>query len=467
MEPNKIVNNYGTLTIEELFKISLVIPPYQRPYAWHDEQVISLIEDLIEAFGTKKEKYLIGNMIFHEENKNEKLNIVDGQQRTITLDLILKALDNTTVKFLDQEINSLSYKSIRNNYALIQKNLKNYSKKSELKKFIFEKTITTYIKAESLDEAFMLFDSQNTRGKPLDRKDLLKVHHIRFIDLNIKQKQVAKIWEAISKKEGENQKFDNVDFTLNHLMLIRKAIRHELDGEDLVYLDVFKEFLAEDNVQKLNNYNQPPIFQGFDFDLEKNELSLTSKSFNFQGLFKIGNGLEFLPFEIIQSIEGGERFFWFVSKYDNLVKLLKKEDLFNQLDTLSGNGNLFLRKIYQSTLMLFVDKFGFDNLKEFALRVFILLFYFRYQKQQVRKDGVVKFEWNGEKAFDIYKLIFLKYSSQNVLKELDKYIDFYVGDIINTEIKGTKQDFFNSFKTYHAQLKKILGTKYVESNEHN
>lgn len=465
------MGNYGHLTINQLFESQLVIPAYQRPYAWSDEQVIALIEDLIEAFGAKKEKYLIGNMIFHEEKQKEdaniKINIVDGQQRTITLALILNVLDTTIVNFLNQEINSLSYKSIRHNYALIEKKLKNYSKKTEFKEFICKKTITTYIKAESLDEAFMLFDSQNTRGKPLDRKDLLKVHHIRFIDLYVKQKQVAKKWEAITKKEDENQKFDNVDFTLNHLMLIRKAIRHELNGEGLVYLDVFKEFLAEDNVQKLNNYNQPPIFQSFDFDLEKNELSLTSKSFDFKGLFKIGNGLEFLPFEIIQSIEGGERFFWFVSKYDNLVKLLKNEALFNQLDNLSGNGNLFLRKIYQSTLMLFVDKFGFDDLKEFALRVFILLFYFRYQKQQVRKDGVVKFEWGSEKAFDIYKLIFLKYSSQNVLKELDKYIDFYVGTIENNEIKGTRKDFFNSFKNHHPEIKNILGTKYVDSNEHN
>jgi hypothetical protein len=106
-------------------------------------------------------------------------------------------------------------------------------------------------------------------------------------------------------------------------------------------------------------------------------------------------------------------------------------------------------------------------LKEFALRVFILLFYFRYQKQQVRKDGVVKFEWGSEKAFDFYKLIFLKYSSQNVLKELDKYIDFYVGNIKNHEIKGTKQVFFNSFKNHHSELKNILGTKYVDTNEHN
>jgi len=458
-----IKTNVGHLTINQLFSKPLKIPSYQRPYAWSNEQVIALVEDLIEAFSTKKERYLIGNMIFHQEEQTE-VNIVDGQQRTTTLALILKVLDDkSSIGFLEQKLSPISYKSIRDNYALISNKLTNYSRKEHFKQFIYEKTVTTYINATSLDEAFMLFDSQNTRGKPLDRKDLLKVHHIRFIDLYAKQKQVAKVWESITKKEDENQKFDNIDFTLNHLMLVRKAIRNELKGEDLVYLDVFKEFLAEDNVQKLNNYNQPPIFENFDFDFVKNELSLTSKSFDFKGLFKIGNGLEFLPFEIIQSIEGGERFFWFVSKYDNLVKSLKQKDIFNRLDNLSGNGNLFLRKIYQSTLILFVDKFGFDDLEEFAIRVFILLFHFRYQKQQVRKEGVVKFEWSREQSFDIYKFIFLKYSSQNVLKELDKYIDFYIGEIKNTEIKGTKKDFFNSFASHKQQIKKILGEKYNES----
>ena len=112
----------------------------------------------------------------------------------------------------------------------------------------------TYINADSLDEAFMLFDSQNTRGKALERKDLLKVHHIRYIDTYNKQKQAVRTWETITKKDNDG-KIDNVDFVLNNLMIIRKAIRHELRGEDLVYLDVFKEFLAEDNIQVLNNYN--------------------------------------------------------------------------------------------------------------------------------------------------------------------------------------------------------------------
>lgn len=459
-------NRVGTLTIEELFEKNLKIPRYQRPYSWQKEQVIDLIEDLSFAFSTKKDKYLIGNMIFHQEDSKEEINIVDGQQRITTLALILKVINekNCKFEFLNEELNSLSYKSIVDNYELIQSKFKNYGeKKTDFSRFICEKVIITYIKANTLDEAFMLFDSQNTRGKPLDRKDLLKVHHIRFINSYQKQKTVAKKWEEITKKSNGEDKFDNVDFVLNNLSFIRKAIRQELNGEDLVYVDVFKEFIAEDNITTLNNYNQPPIFENFDFNLDTKEISLISKSFDLKGFFKIGNGLEFLPFEIIQSIEGGERFFWFVLKYVELIKNLKsKNTLFNQLDGVSGNGNLFLKKIYQSVLILFVDKFGVDDFDEFAIKFFILLLNFR-QKEQVRKEGVVKFEWEKEKELDLYKLIFLKFSSKSVIKEIDKYIEYSISNI--EELKtGTKAEFFNKFENHKNIIKQILGKKYGQQN---
>lgn len=312
----------GTLTIQELFQQNLKIPTYQRPYSWDKEQVIDLIEDLTSAFSSKKDKYLIGNMIFHEDEGKNELDIVDGQQRTTTLALIFKVLEESSFNliFLDNKVNPLSDKFIIDNYKLIESKFKNLDeqKKKDFSRFICEKVIITYIKAATLDEAFMLFDSQNTRGKPLDRKDLLKVHHIRFINSYEKQKLVAKNWEQITIKSNDD-KFDSVDFVLNNLALIRKAIRQELRGEDLVLLDVFKEFVAEDNITTLNNYNQPPIFENFDYNLDSREITLITKSFDLKGFLKISDGLKFLPFEIIQSIEGGERFFWFVLKYVELV----------------------------------------------------------------------------------------------------------------------------------------------------
>lgn len=453
---SSLLGNVNSIKIEDLFKLNLSIPIYQRPYSWNSEQVIALIEDIIEAFDKKKDKYLIGNMILYK--KENDIEIVDGQQRITTLSLILNTL-NMSVGFLENEINDLSFKLIKDNNKIINTKLEYYKKKDALKEYILKSVIITYINAKDLDEAFMLFDSQNTRGKPLSRIDLLKVHHIRFIENNLKQKEVAKSWEKTIKQKN----MYDITFVLNNLMIIRKALRGELVGDDLVYLDLFKEFKAEDDIPKLNNYNQPPIFENFDYDIVNKELTLVSKSFNLRGMFKIDNGLEFLPFEIIQSIEGGERFFWFILKYTELVNgIEEKNEVFNLLNNLYGNGNIFLKKIYQSSLIFFIDKFGIEDIEDFAIRIFIVLFYLRYKKHQIRKEAVIKFNWNDNTKLDIYKIIMIKYSSKLVIKEIDRYIAFNIDKIEIKNIKGTKQVFWDTFSKYNHKISNILGDKYVK-----
>lgn len=479
---NQNLDDVGALTIKELFEKNLKIPDYQRPYSWKQEQVIDLIEDLLDAYKNKKDNYLVGNMIFHQEESKEEINIVDGQQRTITLALILNNLnecifdqcflkkdnffkgDKNYCTFLNTaKISLLSSKILKNNYNTMQNMLENRIKniKKEFLNYIHNNVIITYIKAKDLDEAFVLFDSQNTRGKSLDRKDLLKVHHIRFIQNYNKQKSVAKEWEKITKK-SEKEQFDDIDFVLNNLMLIRKAIRHELNGDDLVQLDVFKEFKTESYEEdELNNYNQPPIFEKFDFDIDKKILSLLSKDFKQIGLFKIENSLEFLPFEIPQSISSGEKFFWFTLKYYELVLKLKQEKFFTVLDNVYGSGNIFLQKIYQSSIILFVDKFGFKDCEKFAIRVAILLMSKRLN-DSIRKEGIVSFKWikDNDNKLDIYKLVFLKYSSNLVLNELEKYIECNIKTVDKPKT-GTKKDFFNAFVDYEKMINDILGEKYV------
>ena len=65
---NQNLDDVGALTIKELFEKNLKIPPYQRPYSWEKEQVEDLIEDLLTAYKNEIENYLIGNMIFHQED---------------------------------------------------------------------------------------------------------------------------------------------------------------------------------------------------------------------------------------------------------------------------------------------------------------------------------------------------------------------------------------------------------------
>lgn len=73
-----------------------VIPEYQRPYAWTDEQVETLFEDLWDftatSGGTEREgSYFLGSVVAYENKKGEQ-EIIDGQQRITSLFLLLRAI---------------------------------------------------------------------------------------------------------------------------------------------------------------------------------------------------------------------------------------------------------------------------------------------------------------------------------------------------------------------------------------
>lgn len=70
-----------------------VIPPYQRRYSWHEQQVWDLIDDISQI--ENNETHLLGSIVCligaHDANLNS-LELVDGQQRITTIMLILECL---------------------------------------------------------------------------------------------------------------------------------------------------------------------------------------------------------------------------------------------------------------------------------------------------------------------------------------------------------------------------------------
>ena len=73
-----------------------VIPEYQRPYAWTEEQVETLFEDLwgfttISGGAERESSYFLGSVVSYE-NENGEQEIIDGQQRITSLFLLLRAI---------------------------------------------------------------------------------------------------------------------------------------------------------------------------------------------------------------------------------------------------------------------------------------------------------------------------------------------------------------------------------------
>ena len=77
------------MSVEALLEQRLVIPQFQRPYDWEQQQVIDLIEDLRDAH-RKEIPLFLGLVVVH--STADGLAVIDGQQRLTTLMLALAAM---------------------------------------------------------------------------------------------------------------------------------------------------------------------------------------------------------------------------------------------------------------------------------------------------------------------------------------------------------------------------------------
>lgn len=74
-----------------------VIPIYQRPYSWTDEQLRKFISDIFTSFWgndgiSNEEPMFIGTMQLSTKNINNEQDIIDGQQRLTTFLIFIKVL---------------------------------------------------------------------------------------------------------------------------------------------------------------------------------------------------------------------------------------------------------------------------------------------------------------------------------------------------------------------------------------
>lgn len=80
-------------TIFELFdgRYNYIVPLYQRNFAWGDQEITQLLQDLYENYKTRT-SYFVGSIIYIKRNATGKLEVIDGQQRLTVLTLLLNVL---------------------------------------------------------------------------------------------------------------------------------------------------------------------------------------------------------------------------------------------------------------------------------------------------------------------------------------------------------------------------------------
>lgn len=194
-------------SVNELLKMNLDIPDYQRPYKWTIQNITDLLSDITNSITDAERyrtgfKYRIGTIIIHNTDKGIS-DVVDGQQRIISLTLIKQCIEpGFESSILNKEFsNKVTQTNIHNNYNFIREwfSLKSEETKRSFIKAFADILEVVIISVEKVEEAFQLFDSQNTRGKELDPHDLLKAYHLREM-----KKYPYEMEHAVTKWEAKD-----------------------------------------------------------------------------------------------------------------------------------------------------------------------------------------------------------------------------------------------------------------------
>lgn len=286
------------LSLIKLFKLPLCIPDYQRGYCWEKKHVESLLESLGYADvedadddvgkSDNKYQYHLGTVILHkhkrskyckgcksdEESCGDVYDVVDGQQRLLTLSLIagiiwdnspeicLPLLDSTTQ---DQDV----IRHVYDNAKTIKEWIACHPNDCDaLKKMLTEKlvfTVVTILASASIQDsplgidpslqlAWTFFNAVNSGGKKLSDYDLLKAHHLRHLS-NMKDEALTQYKASKWDSDGEERiiTFNGVKVNLYESLLAHTAylIRSWLRNRRVQVFD----FPADEKYCVLNHYS--------------------------------------------------------------------------------------------------------------------------------------------------------------------------------------------------------------------
>ncbi len=215
-----------------------VIPLYQRAYAWEDEEIKQLIDDINDTTGD----YYIGSLIVAKiKGQEEQYEVVDGQQRLTTLYLLLHYLASrgdwsgevgktlsfgcrpnsnytlTHIQDLLSDEKSLANgedkldHSICNGLKIIQQKFVPKARRGkrgrvgdaiDVDAFVkrLKRVILYRIEVPEHTDLNRYFEIMNTRGEQLEQHDILKAKLMGY--LSSEQEFFSRVWNACSDMTG-------------------------------------------------------------------------------------------------------------------------------------------------------------------------------------------------------------------------------------------------------------------------
>ena len=480
---NKITQREEDKPIDD---INLEIPEYQRPYKWKAKNVIQLWDDILEAKNANKEIYRVGTLILHKTKKKEEdkiiHNIVDGQQRTITFSLLLKALDSDSdIRFLNQRLadNQYNKNNVPSNFRTLVRrvnNIEDEKEKEKLLEYIQDHCELIVVITDDISEAFQFFDSQNARGKKLYPHDLLKAYHLREMN----DMEAAEIERTVKDWEDLDQKILSELFS-EYLYRVKEWTKGNRADE-----------LTEHNIHKFKGITRKenyPYAQFYKGAYAYSDMVNNSAMPFVAGIRNIN------AFQLDTPIIAGKPFFDYAKHYFEVLKDIRKNDKYEGvyikeyeseiIKTLNlprytnGTGNKITRLLFDTAILLYIDRFcperrtkkDSERLDQFVVFAFIWAYSLRAQyinlgwatAQNYIMGGAIRQRESVINSFNVYRVITEADSPDALLSMLsdmvkplpDGKIKAKKDDIDKKNDKDEDKDVYQNF-LYYFKLHKFL-----------
>lgn len=410
-----------SISLAELLEYELKIPEYQRPYVWTKYNINKLIYQINEhnsriiEIGEKPNFYL-GSIVLHKEG--DSYNIIDGQQRITTLQILAKVKSN--LNFNISYNHPITFKHIKENYRY-------YSDQYDIKSLDldFSKLNVTIVITKSEDMAYNFFETLNTGGKRLGGTDILKAHHLRSIKDNEERNSFAKEWEAKQK---------NLETVNQMLSLIRRMDylkRHENLPDKFTDAISWKNILTEDFAEKVKKESKDI---GYSFvEIEENTHKITADKYAIRQ--PLNEGINYINY--LLSFTDDYNFLFSSENQKGKYAKFNKE-LVNVID-----GTIDLRSYYKLALLCFVDRFGRKNVLEFSLYLFRFIYSLRLSDKSRIYEATVRNFIDETKILD---RILNAFTYDEVLLCLkNRTLEYKTNDIkgVNERFYNRVNDFFN------------------------
>lgn len=247
-----------------------IVPFFQRPYVWDDDNWVSLWENILQIYKDHQEgrdrEHFIGTIIVKQKTAEElgqnQYNLVDGQQRLATVSILLKCLCDSCKgelpKLKDQISRLLLFENARGEvfirirssrndlpyfnavmrdyqttdlpnqdhkmlraYEYFEQQVKSFSDEQidTLRAVILEKVPVISMLLSSDDDEQVIFDTINSLGVKLTTAELLKNHIFKDETL---EHLYTELWEPVFEADEKTVTFWDKDKTAGRM--VRKNI---------------------------------------------------------------------------------------------------------------------------------------------------------------------------------------------------------------------------------------------------